>query len=229
MSEDRAMILFSDEAWERTARLRDAIHRLPFNTELAAGSLTRERFRGYILQDALYLGRFSRALAIAAAKAPDSDAMQSFAQSALRAVAVEQALHGQYLREFGIDPARIGEAETSPDCLAYTSYLIAAAYHEPWEVLVAALLPCFRIYWDVGCAIAQRAAPENPYRAWIDTYADERFGKAVETAVAVGDRAAAAVTATARAAMLAAFVRACQYEWLFWDGAYQRRGWPSFD
>jgi len=223
------MIRFSDEAWERTRRLREAIHRLPFNTELAAGSLTRERFRGYILQDALYLGRFSRALAIAAAKAPDSDAMQSFAQSALRAVAVEQALHGQYLREFSIDPARIGEAETSPDCLAYTSYLIAAAYHEPWEVLVAALLPCFRIYWDVGCAIAQRAALENPYRAWIDTYADERFGKAVETAVAVGDRAAAAVTATTRAAMLAAFVRACQYEWLFWDGAYQRRGWPSFD
>jgi len=223
------MIRFSDEAWERTRRLREAIHRLPFNTELAAGSLSRDRFQGYITQDALYLGRFSRALAIAAAKAPDSGAMQSFAQSALRAVAVEQALHGQYLREFGIDPARIGEAEASPDCVAYTSYLVAAAYHEPWEILVAALLPCFRIYWDVGCAIAQRAAPENPYRVWIDTYADERFGKAVETAVAVGDRAAAAVTATTRAAMLAAFVRACQYEWLFWDGAYQRRGWPSFD
>ena len=223
------MILFSDEAWQRTARLREAIHRLPFNTELAAGSLARDRFQAYIIQDSLYLGRFSRALAIAAAKAPDSDTIESFAQSALSAVAVEQALHGQYLREFGIDPTRIGEAEASPDCLAYTSYLIAAAYHEPWEVLVAALLPCFRIYWDVGCAIAQKAAAQNPYRAWIDTYADERFGNAVQTAVAIGDRAAAAVTAATRAAMLAAFVRACQYEWLFWDGAYQRRRWPSFD
>jgi len=223
------MIRFSDEAWERTQRLREAIQRLPFNTELAAGSLSRDRFQAYIIQDALYLGRFSRALAVAAAKAPDTAAMQSFAQSALSAVAVEQALHGRYLREFGIDPAAIGEAEMSPDCLAYISYLLAVAYHEPWEVLVAALLPCFRIYWDVGCAIAQRAAPDNPYRAWIDTYADERFGKAVETAVAVGDRAAAAATATTRAAMLAAFMRACQYEWLFWDGAYQRRGWPSFD
>jgi thiaminase/transcriptional activator TenA len=220
------MIRFSEAAWERTARLREAIHRLPFNTELAAGSLSRDRFQAYIIQDSLYLGRFSRALAIAAAKAPDSSTMQSFAQSALSAVAVEQALHGRYLREFGVDPA---EAEVSPDCLAYTSYLIAAAYHEPWEVLVAALLPCFRIYWDVGCAIAQKAAPDNPYRAWIDTYADERFGKAVQTAVATGDRAAAAVTAATRAAMLAAFVRACQYEWLFWDGAYQRRCWPSFD
>jgi thiaminase (transcriptional activator TenA) len=223
------MIRFSDEAWERTARLREAIHRLPFNTELAAGSLARDRFQSYIIQDSLYLGRFSRALAIAAAKAPDNNTMQSFAQSALRAVAVEQALHEQYLRNFGIDTARIGEVEAWPDCFAYTSYLIAAAYHEPWEVLVASLLPCFRIYWDVGCAIAQKAGPENPYRAWIDTYADERFGKAVETAVATGDRAADAVTTATRTAMLMAFVRACQYEWLFWDGAYQRRSWPAFD
>ena len=29
-----------------------------------------------------------------------------------------------------------------------------------------------------------------------------------------------------RAEMLSAFRRACQYEWLFWDGAYQLRGWP---
>ncbi len=120
----------------------------------------------------------------------------------------------------------IADAEPSPDCLAYTSYLIAAAYHEPWEVLVAALLPCFWIYWDVGCAIARTATPENPYRAWIDTYADERFGEAVRTVIATSDRAAAAATAATRTKMLAAFVRACQYEWLFWDGAYQRRFWP---
>ena len=37
------MIRFSEEAWDRTRRLREAIHRLPFNTELAAGSLAREK------------------------------------------------------------------------------------------------------------------------------------------------------------------------------------------
>ncbi len=223
------MIRFSDEAWERTARLREAIHRLPFNTELASGSLAPDRFRAYIVQDALYLGSFSQALAIAAAKAPDIDAMQSFAQSSLGAVAVEQALHGRYLRDFGVDPAGITSVGPSPDCLAYTSYLIATAYHRPWEVLVAALLPCFWIYWDVGCAIAQKAAPENPYQAWIDTYADARFGDAVRRVIAASDRAAEATAAPTRTEMLAAFVRCCQYEWLFWDGAYQGRCWPSFD
>jgi thiaminase (transcriptional activator TenA) len=223
------MTRFSDEAWQRTAVLREAIHRLPFNIELAAGLLSRDRFQAYIIQDAIYLGQFSRALAISAAKAPDTATMQSFAQSALGAIAVEQALHARYLRDFGVDPAGIADAEPSPDCLAYTSYLIAAAYHEPWELLVAALLPCFWIYWDVGCAIAQKAVPQNPYQAWIDTYADERFGAAVRTVIAISDRAAEAATAATRARMLAAFTRACQYEWLFWDGAYQRRGWPRFD
>jgi thiaminase/transcriptional activator TenA len=217
---------FSDDAWRRTAGLRQAIHELPFNVELAAGSLSRARFQTYITQDAIYLGQFSRALAIAAAKAPDAATMQSFAQSALGAIAVEQALHSRYLRDFGVDPVGIADVEPSPDCLAYTSYLLAAAYHEPWEVLVAALLPCFWIYRDVGCAIARTAAPHNPYRAWIDTYADERFGDAVRRAIAASDRAAAGVTAATRVRMLAAFARACQYEWLFWDGAYQGRGWP---
>jgi thiaminase (transcriptional activator TenA) len=58
----RGMTSFSDTAWQRTARLRQAIHDLPFNTELAAGSLSRARFQGYIIQDALYLGQYSRVL-----------------------------------------------------------------------------------------------------------------------------------------------------------------------
>jgi thiaminase/transcriptional activator TenA len=219
-------IRFSDEAWQATAALRQAIHALPFNAELADGTLARERFQHYITQDALYLGQFSRALAIAAAKAPDTGALQAFAQSALGAVAVERALHEHYLRLFGVDPATLAAAEPMPDCLAYTSFLLATAYHQPWPVLIAALLPCFWIYWDVGCAIAGRAAPDNPYRAWIDTYADPDYGAAVEKVVTTADRAAEAAGAAVRADMLAAFARACQYEWLFWDGAYQRRSWP---
>lgn len=218
------MTSFSDAAWQRTERLRAAIHALPFNVELAAGTLSEEHFRGYIVQDALYLGQYSRVLAMAGARGPDAAILHAFAASALEAVAVEQALHEQYLGRFGVDPTT---AEPSPDCLSYTSFLLATAYHEPWEVLVAALLPCFWIYWDVGCAIARRADAGNPYRSWIDTYADEGFGTAVRTVIGITDRAAEATTDAIRVRMMTAFVRSSQYEWLFWDGAYQRRGWPE--
>jgi thiaminase/transcriptional activator TenA len=221
------MTQFSEAAWQRTARLRQAIDELPFNTELAAGRLSRERFQCYIVQDALYLAQYSRILAMAGVKGPDAETLRAFGSCALEAVAVEQALHERYLKEFGVDPARLADAEPSPDCLGYTSFLLATAYHEPWEVLVAALLPCFWIYWDVGTRVARHAAADNPYRAWIDTYADEGFGEAVRTVIGITDRAADTTTQAIRTRMMTAFIRSTQYEWLFWDGAYQERGWPG--
>lgn len=223
------MTEFSDAAWQRTWRLRRAIDELPFNTELSAGTLSRDRFQGYIVQDALYLGQYSRVLAIAGARGPDAATLHTFGACALEAVAVEQALHERYLTEFGIDRARIADAEPSPDCLGYTSFLLATAYHDPWEVLIAALLPCFWIYWDVGSRISKRAAADNPYHAWIDTYADEAFGEAVRSVIGITDRAASATTPAIQSRMMTAFVRSTQYEWLFWDGAYQQRGWPVAD
>ena len=218
---------FTEEAWERAAALRKAIHRLPFNTELAAGTLAPARFRFYITQDALYLAQYSRVLSLAAAKAPDTATSQIFGHSALGAIAVEQRLHEHYLREFGVEPASVASAEPAPDCLAYTSFLLATAHQQPWGVLVAALLPCFWIYWDVASAITSGAAPNNRYQAWIDTYADQAFGEAVARVIAIADEAAAGATPAVRAAMLVAFGRSARYEWLFWDGAYQKRDWPS--
>ncbi len=220
---------FSEEARQRTAALRAAIHALPFNAELAAGTLDPERFRFYILQDAIYLGEYARVLALAAAKAPEPAMVQVFSHASVEAIAVEQALHGRYLAAFGVSPEMAAAAEPAPDCLAYTSFLIATAHQQPWEVLVAALLPCFWIYWDVAGAIVERAASDNRYRAWIDTYADPRFGEAVQMVIDVADTAAAGATPATRASMLAAFARSAQYEHLFWDGAYRRRSWPSVE
>jgi thiaminase/transcriptional activator TenA len=92
--------------------------------------------------------------------------------------------------------------------------------------LLAALLPCFWIYWDVGNAIARQATADNKYRAWIDTYADEGFGNAVRTVIAATDKAADATTGAIRTRMMTAFTRSTQFEFLFWDGAYCRRQWP---
>jgi thiaminase/transcriptional activator TenA len=214
---------FCDAAWQRTAALRAAIHALPFNRELAAGTLEPARFQFYVAQDALYLEQYARILAMAGARGPDGATLRLFADAALEGIAVEQALHSDYVAQFNLTAE---PAEPSPDCLSYTSFLLATAYHEPWEVLMAALLPCFWIYWDVGVVIARDSRSDNSYRAWIDTYSDEAFAKVVQAVIAATDRAAAGASEAVRQRMMTAFVRSTQYEWLFWDGAYQRRQWP---
>lgn len=220
------MTAFSERAWSETSDLYRRILDLPFNRELAAGTLAEERFRFYITQDALYLTQYARVLAVASAKAPDADAMQFYAKAAETALVVERALHGGFFAKFGIDPAEAAAAEPSPTCCAYTNFLLATALQDGYAVLTAAVLPCFWIYWEVGKHIAAAARPDNPYRAWIDTYADPGFGEAVEQAIALADRAAESASAQERARMLGMYKRSAQYEWMFWDSAYRREAWP---
>jgi thiaminase/transcriptional activator TenA len=115
----------------------------------------------------------------------------------------------------------------SPACHHYVSFLLATAYGEPYDVLLGALLPCFWIYAEVGRDIHARARANNPYQAWIDTYAGEEFHAAVRAVIAATDEAAALASADMRARMHAAFARATQLEWMFWDSAYRLEQWPT--
>jgi thiaminase/transcriptional activator TenA len=219
-------VTFSADAWARITPLYQSILALPFNQELAAGTLSRERFTFYMLQDAHYLTQFARALAVTAARAPDSDALIQFAGSAREAVVVERALHEGFFAKFGVAPAEAAATEPSPTCSHYTHYLVALAHNAPYEVSVAALLPCFWIYWEVGKHLLAIAAPDNPYQAWIDTYADEAFAEGVRKVIAISDQVAAAATPIVRDDMHRAFLRASQLEWMFWDSAYRLERWP---
>ncbi|MFD0486483.1 hypothetical protein ACFQ0O_04820 [Saccharopolyspora spinosporotrichia] len=64
---------FCARAWARTADLQQAIVEHPFNAALTDGSLDRDRFAFYIVQDARYLVGFAQALAAASSRADDAE------------------------------------------------------------------------------------------------------------------------------------------------------------
>lgn len=225
---------FCELAWDRTARLQAAMLELPFNRALADGSLSRDRFQFYLAQDTRYLVGFGRALSVASARADSEDDIAFFAGAARESIVVERELHAGYFERFGLTDQDVAGVETSPTCLAYTSYLLATAQTSSYQELIAALLPCFWVYHHVGTDIlarqsGEKQSGENPYRAWIDTYADEEFGEAVATCRAAVDHAAARSTEAERDRMLAAFTRATEYEWMFWDSAWRLESWPTKD
>jgi len=217
---------FSQQAWDRNVVTYEIIRAMPFNAELAAGTLSEARFKHYITQDAHYLIGFGRALTLAAAKAPNPDRIVQFAKSAEGAIVVERALHGSFFRQYGITSDVFARTPLSPACHHYVSYLVATAYGEPYEVLLGALLPCFWIYAEVGRDIHARAAPANPYQAWIDTYAGEDFHAAVRAMIGATDEAADGVSPSLRERMQVAYTRATQLEWIFWDSAFRLESWP---
>ncbi|MCS7154284.1 MAG: thiaminase II [Bacteroidota bacterium] len=213
----------SESLWRSIEPIYDAILRHPFNQELARGELACERFAFYLQQDALYLVDFGRALALMAARAHEAEDVLAFARFAQGAVEVERALHESYFRELGIrKPLQV----QSPACFAYTNFLLATAACRSLEEGMAALLPCFWIYREVGRAIYAQASPDNPYRRWIDTYASEQFASWVERAIAMTDRFAAGASKRTRALMQRAFEASARLEWMFWDSAYRMESWP---
>ncbi|MEV0145129.1 MULTISPECIES: thiaminase II [unclassified Nonomuraea] len=220
---------FCEEVRAHTATLLDAIHRHPFNTALGDGTLSRDRFTFYLVQDARYLAAYAKVLATASARADEPADAMFFAQSAHTALAVERALHTGYLDGFGLSPADVAGIGTSPTCLAYASYLQATALSAPLPVLVAAVLPCFWVYQDVGTALLERTAGRSghPYQAWISTYSDPSFAASVTQVRAIADRLAGTADPATRRAMAEAFCRATEYEWMFWDSAWRLETWPT--
>lgn len=219
--------LFSQQVWSENSALIRSIHDLPFNHELAQGILSPERFVHYLAQDRFYLRSYSRALSLCAAKSPDEAGLDFFARSAQAAIAVERGMHASLLDRLGVTERQLTDhRETTPVCQAYTDFLIAACFEQSYPVAIAAILPCFWIYQEVGVAIADRSVAGNPFQPWIDTYSDESFSEAVRSAVHLFDEASASASAITRESMRQAFRRSTQYEWMFWDSAYRLASWP---
>jgi thiaminase/transcriptional activator TenA len=217
---------FCARAWSSVAPLVDAIAAHPFNRQLEDGRLSGERFAFYLTQDARYLVGFARALATAATRCPEPEDAPFLVESSHTALVVERSLHSEYLSALG---AGVDGVPLSPTCLAYSSYLEAVAANRPFPVAAAALLPCFWVYHHVGTGILGRVGDlrGHRYERWVATYADPGFAESTAAMRALVDRAAAAAGPGTEPAMLEAFTRATEYEWLFWESAWTMETWPT--
>lgn len=214
---------FTQDAWASITGIYQDILDHPFNRELGEGTLKEERFQFYMKQDSLYLEDFARALALAASKAPTPDDIVLLLDFSKGAIVAERSLHQFYFDFFKIQL----DAEREPGCFAYTKFLLSTASHDSYEVGIAALLPCFWIYREVGLHIHKNAKSDNTYQNWIDMYSSPEFSAVVDQAIDLTDRVAEGVNASTREAMMEAFLKSTQLEWMFWDCAYHMRTWAS--
>jgi thiaminase/transcriptional activator TenA len=188
--------------WSDNADIAEATLRHPFVRGLAAGSLPREAFAGYVAQDAYFLEAFARTYALALARSSDRDGLVAF-YTLIGGVLDELRLHAGYAARLGIDMAA---TQPLPATLAYTDFLLATAALGAVGETCAALAPCMRLYAFLGQALADEGASQagNAYREWTATYAAPGFEELAATLERLLDRYAddtPAVHTTYRRAM----------------------------
>src|SRR5687768_14521797 len=97
----------TDRLWGSINDTFRAILDHPFVEGLTSGSLERDAFRFYVVQDALYLRDYARALALCAAKSPHDRAIRMFCEHAAGAIAVERQLHESFFSDFGLSEQQV--------------------------------------------------------------------------------------------------------------------------
>jgi thiaminase/transcriptional activator TenA len=217
---------YSSRLWESISDIYGAILAHPFITGLTDGTLPEESFAFYVIQDALYLREYARALTAVASRAPTASAMRMFASHAAEAITAELELHGTLLGELGISQEEAERTEPAPVNLAYTSYLLATVRGGSYAEGVGVVLPCYWIYSEVGKELLRRGSPDPRYRRWIATYGGEEYGQVVAEVIAELDRVSLSLSAQENARVRRHFRTTSRYEWMFWQMGYAQESWP---
>lgn len=207
---------FTAALWAATGDVLAEILDSGFIQALGSGTLSREEFFFYLDQDAQYLRQYSRALASLSTAAPDAPAQVEWAQSAAQCLVVEAELHRSYL---GGKLSETGVSAPSPVTMAYTDFLLARVLSEDYVVGVAAVLPCYWLYAEIGLILAAQNHAEHPYREWLETYSGEDFLSGTTKAIARVEAAMAGAGPEQRVDAARAYLSACVHEREFFDQA----------
>ena len=141
---------------------------------LRDGSLPREGFLRYLVQDYVFLVHFSRAWALAVTKAETLGEMRACAATVHALLDEEMRLHVETCAAEGIPETELFEAPEAPANLAYTRYVLDAGHSGDFLDLMAALAPCVLGYGEIGARLGAEAGA-TPYADWIATYSSEDY------------------------------------------------------
>lgn len=218
---------FSEELREATKRSWELSLNHPFVTGVANGDLPLATFKNYIMQDIYYLRHYGKVHAFAAAHADDFHISASLAEKAKNTAEAELTVHKEHAEILNITKEEIDNFKPAPTAYAYTSHLYRAALSGSLGQIVAAMLPCYWLYADIGIKYKDAKPEEKIYQNWLNTYASDWFQDSTREMIDLVDALAEKAGKEEREKMKEQFIIAKEYELAFWEMSYTFETWLS--
>lgn len=196
-----------------------------FVERIGDGTLPEECFRHYLAQDYVFLIHFSRAWALAAYKAETLDDMRAAAKMLDGILSLEMELHVKFSVRWGVTAELMERTEEATANMAYTRYVLERGMAGDVLDLHVALAPCVVGYAEIGRRLATLPTygSENPYREWIEMYADRAYQALADEAIKRLDALAETRAGAGRFDSLSkTFLQATRLEIAFWDMGLER-------
>ena len=200
----------------------------PFIEALGDGTLERDKFIHYLKQDYAYLTGYSRAIALATAKAPTLKRMTEYATLLRDTLELEMEMHREFCLDFAIPRKQLETVDPSPICQAYIDFCISTAATGDILELHTALVPCGVGYGEIGRRLVDHEAldGDHPYEGWIYLYGGDEYQKYERWLVKALNEMGADAPESRLPRLTELFRLGCRYEWLFWEMAWRMDGWP---
>lgn len=197
----------------------------PFVQEIGKGTLDKEKFKFYLLQDYQYLLQYAKVFALAVVKSDSEELMTRFSEIQYNILATEMDLHRKYMASFGVTREQIQQVKPSLYNRTYTANMLAAAQTGNLAEVLAAVFPCAWTYADYATRLKEQYADRlegNFYKTWIENYADDAFSQSFEWFYDTLDELCVNMSDLQLSKITEIFISSVEFEYLFWDMAYKK-------
>lgn len=207
------------------AEIWESYNEHPFVKGIQDGTLDKEKFRFYIIQDYLYLEDYAKTFAVGVAKAKSIEIAKLFSKY-IDVMNGELNVHSGYMGKFGVTQEEVDATPRSLDNLSYTSYMLRVAYEEGEAEILAAILSCAYSYEVIAKKIIQNnpaSVNDSFYGPWIQGYASEEYAEENVVLLETLNRLTENYTQSQLQHLTDIFVACSRYELNFWEMSWNRK------
>ncbi len=212
---------FMEEVIAESRPLWDAAAHSDFIEQMGQGTLDKEKFLDYMVQDSLYLRDYARAYAMVLFKSHTMREIQVFYSVLGFVNDHENATRLAYLAQAELTDADVEKIPKKPACAAYTNYLIKIAQEEEIPEILMALMPCMLGYYDVFMQLVQRHPKvlEGYFGPLVRDYIAPGYGESCKIWTDYCEEICKDLDAARREKLKAIFKEASAHELYFWEMA----------
>lgn len=215
---------FTEELLKEAMPIWEKYLEHPFIKEIGEGTLNKDKFREYLVQDYLYLKEYAKVFCAGVVKAKTMEEMRFFYNSTKGTMEDETAVHIEYLKDFGISERDAENRKYKATTINYTSYMQGIALTGDLADIAISTLPCTWSYSFIGRHIAEKYKDKlegNFFRTWIDEYSAQGFTDFTEGWLEYVDKTCSNLSREKKERLIDIFKRASLYELDFWNMAYE--------
>ena len=211
---------FWDTLMEENLPVYERCLQTDFLRQMGDGSLPEACFKGYIVDDSLYLREYAKVFAWGMLKATDMETIRTYYSLLAFVNEGEGATRLRYLARYGLTDEKIQSLPLRPENLAYTQTMLTAAREGQGEAeCMMACLPCMFSYGWIFQRLIERfpGVKDTPYWPLVRDYADPAYRDACERWISFTEKVCRGLTPARRQRCREIFLACSVHELHFWE------------